>query len=240
MVFALGFSMLSGFESSVREKNNSEVLSIALIDTGVNTKMRVFQDYSITQNSNIPSGEHGSMVLSLILGKVGNLAPVSVDRVKVFSIDVGSEPTANRLAHAINSAVQNKAKVINISMGIRRDSQQLKQAVEKAKASKVLIIAAAGNVRFLSPDYPARYPSVISISAIDARGEKWGYSPSNGVDGYNLGDNVLVLDGLGRHQYVSGTSFAAALVTHEVLTKYLSGDIANLVEFRPTLTSLPN
>jgi serine protease len=73
--------------------------------------------------------------------------------------------------------------VINLSLGGGGESQLMKEAIDHAYSKGVVLIAAAGNSNQNSASYPARYPKVIGVSALDAAGNKAPYSSFGaGVD----------------------------------------------------------
>jgi len=70
--------------------------------------------------------------------------------------------------------VRNGAQVINMSLGAPQSSQAERAAIDRAAAAGVLVVAAAGNENTSAPSYPAAYPTVISVAAIDAqRNRAW-------------------------------------------------------------------
>ena len=80
------------------------------------------------------------------------------------------------IAESIKFAADNSADVINMSLGGGGASIMLEEAIKYAHSKGVVIVAAAGNEGRNSAAYPARYPDVISVSAIDAAGDKASYS----------------------------------------------------------------
>jgi membrane-anchored mycosin MYCP len=89
----------------------------------------------------------------------------------------GSEPTPDTLARGILTAVQNDADVIVVAAPVYRDDRDLETAVETALAQNVVIVAAAGDLGSRddgNPDpYPASYPGVIGVGALDENGQIW-------------------------------------------------------------------
>jgi serine protease len=69
----------------------------------------------------------------------------------------------------------NKAHIINMSIG-GPNSNTLKSAITDAAAQDVLIVAAAGNSNTDSPLYPAAYPEVVSVAAVNIGADKAFYS----------------------------------------------------------------
>jgi hypothetical protein len=65
---------------------------------------------------------------------------------------------------------------MNISMGTIEDNPLIEEAVLLAQSQNVIIVAASGNSAQGEASYPAAYPSVISVGAVDARGEHLNFS----------------------------------------------------------------
>ncbi|AEE45098.1 S8 family serine peptidase [Cellulomonas fimi] len=87
----------------------------------------------------------------------------------------GTGPDVPRLAAGIDAAVARGARVLNVSMSTPVDHPELRAAVERATAAGALVVASAGN-RATSSDetdglrYPAAYPGVLGVAAVDASG----------------------------------------------------------------------
>jgi serine protease len=84
--------------------------------------------------------------------------------------------TVSDIAEAIRFAADNGADVINLSLGGFGDTHVLKEAIDYAHQKGVVIIAAAGNSNANAAAFPARYPNVIAVSALDSTGAKAAYS----------------------------------------------------------------
>ncbi len=67
-------------------------------------------------------------------------------------------------------------KVINMSLGSNAPSETLRRAVERAEAAGVVVVAASGNDGESRVDYPAAFPTVIGVGAVDQRRIKTPYS----------------------------------------------------------------
>ncbi len=77
------------------------------------------------------------------------------------------------------------AKVINMSLSSDSSSTTESNAIQAALTAGVIIVAAAGNKNSSDPRYPAAYPGVIAVGAIDLSGELAPYS--------NYGSHVSVV-----------------------------------------------
>ncbi len=83
---------------------------------------------------------------------------------------------AARLANATGQLPTRAANVINMSLGGSSASQTLGDAIASAIARNVTVVAAAGNENTSDLRYPASFPGVISVGAIDLSGGKAPYS----------------------------------------------------------------
>lgn len=78
--------------------------------------------------------------------------------------------TEVEFAKAIDDAVADEVDVINLSVKYPRDLEPIREAIERAVAADIVIVAAAGNngdKEKPSDTYPANYPGVIGVGAID-------------------------------------------------------------------------
>jgi subtilisin family serine protease len=148
---------------------------IAIIDSGIVVENPYINRNNITQIviDKISAGsskQHGTMVAGLIIGNgngystPGGLLP----NAKILSIQSGTDigMTPNQLAYSIKLAVERGAKIINISFGTSTSTIELKEAVKDALSHGAIIVAAAGNEKQLTNDYPAAYPGVIAVSIL--------------------------------------------------------------------------
>jgi serine protease len=71
------------------------------------------------------------------------------------------------LANDSGTVPARRADVINLSLGSDASSATEQQAYDLARAAGVVIVAAAGNQGNNTPFYPAAYPGVIGVSAVD-------------------------------------------------------------------------
>ena len=91
--------------------------------------------------------------------------------VRVLDVDGRGDTFA--LAEAIIWAVDHgHASVINMSLGSDADATVLEESIAYAQSRGVLIVAAAGNDNLDNPQYPAVYPDVLGVTAVDDAGHK--------------------------------------------------------------------
>jgi subtilisin family serine protease len=125
------------------------------------------------------------------------------------------------LANGIAYAVAHGAQVISMSIGYSAPSGAVRGELQKAYDHGVVVIASAGNSggpagsgRSQAPEsFPANYPGVISVGAVDWRGAVAGFSSDNlSVQMAAPGVAVPAQGRDGQYWSVSGTSPACALV----------------------------
>ncbi|MFM2437580.1 MAG: hypothetical protein RLZ55_391 [Actinomycetota bacterium] len=170
--------------------------------------------------STIDNGGHGQQVAGTVNSVTGNgvalagLAPAArLMPVRVFN-DFASATTAD-VAAGVIWAADHGATVINISLGWADDADAVvAAAVQWALGRNVPIVAAAGNYGTYSPVvFPAAYPGVIGVGAVDSSKAAATYSSRGSwVDVMAPGSAVPVLCPNwtpGKGCTASGTSFAS-------------------------------
>jgi subtilisin family serine protease len=152
---------------------------------------------------------HGTHVAGIarLVAPQSTLIPIRVLNDDGWGTTVG-------LASGILQAVAMQADVINMSLGLTRDVPMVRHAVEHAMSRKIGLVASAGNNATRDEQYPANYPGVFSVTAVDDDDRLApfaGRGPS--VDVSAPGTRVISLfaRGPGRGLYASGsgTSMAA-------------------------------
>lgn len=163
-------------------------VTVAVIDTGVSpvsdlkgTKIVSGYDFVNDKVEAYDDNGHGTHVAGTIAqstnngyGVAGIAYEATIMPLKVLSASGGG--TISDIAEAIKFAADNGADVINMSLGGSGASELMQEAVDYAYNKGVVVIAAAGNSGENAASYPARYPHVIGVSALDASGNKAWYS----------------------------------------------------------------
>ncbi|WP_418222680.1 S8 family peptidase [Clostridium isatidis] len=240
-VFILIFILLNLFTAC---KNNTDLIRIAVIDTGINKevlrKNTVLDGWNYvlrSDNTEDPDG-HGTMVSSLIVGskdgkikgksKKVNLIPLVCSGINEYGKEMKNTPSL--AAQAIRDAIDKyNCKIINISSGVLEDIENLRAAVEYAEEKRVVVISSAGNDGNEEIYYPAGYDTVISVGSLDINGDIAEFSQKNNrVDVLVKGTDIKVIGNDGNVYRVDGTSFSCA---------YVTGEVANLLIDNPQLTT---
>lgn len=136
------------------------------------------------------SNFHGTHVAGIAaasdntLGIVGVSPGATIYPIRVLGRDgVGS--SADLIDALRWAAGRDEIDVINLSLGGLGPSSALKEAIDHAEANDKLIVAAAGNQGTDEPTYPAAYPNVIGVGAVDGGSVRASYS--------NIGQSVDVV-----------------------------------------------
>lgn len=163
-------------------------VTVAVIDTGVSpvpdlatTKFVEGYDFVHDRTDATDDYGHGTHVAGTIAqstnngyGVAGIAYEASLMPLKV--LDESGTGTIADIAEAIRFAADHGAQVINMSLGGGGESALMQEAINYAHSKGLVIIAAAGNANDSNASYPARYPHVIGVSALNAAGEKAPYS----------------------------------------------------------------
>lgn len=170
---------------------------------------------------------HGTHVAGTIAALDNSIGVVGVaPQAKLFAAKVMNSSGTGYLsavADGILACVANGAQVINLSVGGSRDAEVLRLAVQYAANQGATLVAAAGNEGCECPLYPASYPEVLRISAVDSRLRLASFSNFGDIDFTAPGKSVRsTVMGSGYATY-SGTSMAAPHVSGVVALMLSAG-----------------
>ncbi|WP_067804213.1 S8 family serine peptidase [Actinomadura formosensis] len=144
-----------------------------------------------------------------------------------FAEFTGGARFAGTIAQGIRYAADHGADVVNLSLGRSYPTPREREAVAYAIRRNVVVVAAAGNAagseavergagRGGHPrySYPASFPGVISVAAVDAEGRHVAFSNRNsGVVVSAPGVQIIGAGPDGRYWIGDGTSPATAFVS---------------------------
>ena len=154
---------------------------------------------------------HGTFISSIILA---NTRDTRVMPVRVLNSD--GSGTAETVAKGIRYAADQGAQIINLSLSGQSDEPALRDAIAYAAAKGVVLIAAAAS-NSSSLGYPAAYPQVIAVGAINQNNTIANFALANAgqVAVFAPGDEIYGIANLGSKVWMSGNSMAAAFVSAE-------------------------
>ncbi|MEW8958137.1 MAG: S8 family peptidase, partial [Moorella sp. (in: firmicutes)] len=205
----------------VWEETAGEKVKVAVLDTGIDAGHPDLKaNIRGTQNIKFPGWEagdgngHGTHVAGIIAALNNNFGVVGVaPRAEIYAVKIFNRRGNGYISEIIAGldwALQNKMQVVNMSFGTTRPSQALEEAVRRCVQAGMVLVAAAGNEgKENSVMYPARYPGVIAVSAIDRKNNLASFS-SRGPEVTVAAPGVDILSTYpgGKYRTMSGTSMA--------------------------------
>ena len=134
---------------------------------------------------------------------------------KVFSGQNCRWSYASDLVRAVQQCASSGSKIVTMSLGGYRSSSLERDAFQKLFENEgILFVAAAGNGGNSRYSFPASYPFVMSVGAIDARNTVATFSQfNNQVDISGPGVRVQSTTGSDSYSFYSGTSMATPHVS---------------------------
>ncbi|RIL05314.1 MAG: hypothetical protein DCC71_10900 [Proteobacteria bacterium] len=165
---------------------------------------------------------HGSMLAGIVGALAGNdfgiagLAPgaelISIAACTPDPAGAGDACALADLLRGVDRAWEEKAQVVNLSL-VGPPNPLLRRAMDRLDQLGVLLVAAVGNEATDVPRYPAAYPSVIGVGAIDRDGAPYARG-NRGESVEVLAPGVEIVSSVpgDRFAFGDGTSLAAAHV----------------------------
>lgn len=198
-----------------------ENVVIAVLDTGVDLEHEDLVDNLLPGknfiNPKLPPYDdngHGTHVTGIICASNNDIGVVGVaPKAKVIPIKVLDKKGGGNLsnvAKAIRYAVDEGVDFITMSLGSKNPVKEIHESIKYAVSKKVVIWCAAGNSgKTRNIFYPAAYPEVIGIGAIDENFNRASFS-CTGPDLDFVTPGVSILSTVPKSWYavLSGTSMA--------------------------------
>ena len=230
--FSYGADMFgSKYAKQYLETIDAPEINMALIDGGINFRLKSFKDTNRVIDSGInlsDTGEegtaqadvgslstvyHGSHITSILLDNTAS----NVNIIGYKAMNRDGYGTLSAVATCVQQAVEDGADIINLSLnGIGEPPSLIKEAIQDAYKNGVICVVAAGNYNDdVSYYYPANMDEVFTVGAVDNRGNpcflsNYGEELDFVAPGYQI--EVYGNSSLDKPQYVNGTSFAAPFI----------------------------
>lgn len=207
-----------------------EGINVAILDTGIDythddLKGCIKGGINFTSDDRTDYMDrcgHGTFCAGIIAaaengkGLIGVAPNVNVYAVKVLG-DKG-QGSINWLMQGINWCIENNIDVISMSLGFPQSTPEMHETIINAYNHGIIMVAAVGNDnRETEVEFPARYPEVIGVTAIDNCERLGGFCTTGSkievaAPGVNITSTYL------HNLYAngSGTSFAAPHISGAV------------------------
>lgn len=219
-----------------------EPVTVGMIDSAIHTGHAVFQNLTpdrlqiqrFMAPELVSPVNHGTAVASVLIGDDSALGPLLPNATVYSATAVHGQDryrqgaTALNLMRATAWLIEQDVSVINISL-TGPENRVLERVLGMAMANNVAIVAAAGNNGAHSPPvYPAAYPGVTAVTAVDRNGDiyRWANQGEH-VEFAALGVDLPVARSDGTIGRLSGTSLAAPIVSAYLACAiaHASGDV---------------
>ena len=138
------------------------------------------------------------------------------------------------IARAVRYAIERKADVISMSLGSIYPDSYIRAAVQEAINAGIIVVAASGNDGCECMSYPANYPEVLSVGALDQTNARASFS--------SYGENLDVM-APGVNLYTTSwtptnntSHYAGGVAGTSLATPLVSGMVTSLLGTYPALS----
>jgi len=201
---------------------------VGVIDTGADISWPALA-HSIVRTEGFADGGYTSRAHGTLVSEIVARSGAHLTVADVFGVDADNRliAPAAAIASALDWLVASGVRVINISIE-GPDNFVLAHVIKRALAADVAIVAAAGNGGpAAAPAFPAAYPGVIAVTAVDENGEV--YRRANRGDYIAFAARGVHVESeyesaTSKAKTVSGTSFASPVVA-AAIARRLDGSV---------------
>ena len=210
----------NGSAAALQKKRSDDgVHRIGLIDAGIDVTHPAFHASPIHTwgcgSRSLPSA-HGTAIASVLVGDAPGFRGV-LPGAQLYAADVYCDsPTGgavDTLADAFGWLAHERVAVINVSL-VGPDNAMLARVVHALTSRGILLVAAVGNDGpAAAPLYPAAYPQVVAVTAVDSHRRVLIEAGRGSHVMFAAPGADMAAAGLGgKYAAVRGTSFASPIV----------------------------
>lgn len=199
---------------------------IGMIDTGINVDhdalagQRLTVSQAVLAEREAAGRQHGTAIAAMLIGRLDSKVPGLLPSAELIAVEAfhrrsGTEATdAFAVADALQQLVDADVQVVNLSFS-GPENAVFGRVVADALAREVGLVAAAGNGGpGAPPAYPAAWPGVLAVTAVDAGLNPYRQAARGPhVDFAAPGVNLWTAASISGGRLRSGTSYAAPFVT---------------------------
>lgn len=231
----------AGWPSALRPR-------LGMIDTGINLDhpalagRNLYVDQIDLGTRDAASRQHGTAIAALLVGSVEGRVPGLLPDATLIAVEAFhkrgtlEQADAFSISSAIDLLMSKEVDVINMSFS-GPANVVFKRAIVQAATQGIGLVAAAGNAGpGAEPAYPAAWPQVIAVTAVDARQQV--YRQANQGPYIALaapGVNVWTAASVSGGRLRSGTSYAAPFVTAALAVERVRAPNTNIAEITSQL-----
>lgn len=220
MLLVVGCTKYETWHKSAQVKPGSVIkpikqVKLAILDSGVETAHAQLENVEAAFNTITKTSDtndkfnHGTKIAGVIGDREFGLNP----HVKLYDIQVLNERgqgSWQQICAGIDKAIEFDVDIINMSLGFNYDPPGFKACIDRAIANDIIVVASAGDNASERVNFPARYPNVISVSAISEEGSFYKFASSGKIDYVAPGVDIPTRSVDGKMELESGSSLAAA------------------------------
>jgi len=221
------------------QEGDGKAVKVAIIDSGIEIGHPALKGLSLSDDIAVSSGRinirveegggvdvygHGTAVASILLQEAPH-----VEIGSFRALDSSNHSRNFVIAECVNQAIARGYHIINCSFGCRglpRYVMEYKEWVDSAYLAGVHVVAACSNVDAGIREWPAYFPSVISVHSTDCGKSEFFHRNDSMISFLAKGERVEVPWIDGKIKIETGSSFATPVVT---------GKIARILSVMPEL-----
>jgi subtilisin family serine protease len=206
-------------------------VKIAVLDTGILPHIALPQLSKSIAIMPLPEDlamvqSHATAVASLIAGRhpmARGVAP-AVDLISIRILDDRGTSDSFAIAAGLLAAMDARVDIVNLSLGEQQDNPLISEAIRMVLDQGIVVVASSGNEGLQEAKFPAAYPGVIGVGAVDASGERMAFSNLGSELGLTApGYGVNAASSSGGFISISGTSASAPLVAGAIAATMSDG-----------------
>jgi hypothetical protein len=165
-----------------------EGVIVAVVDTAIQGEAVGIKDFllpavSVAGAATPPADQlaHGTSMAATLLRGLAQVAggETGGTSVRLLPVDVygnNEAATTYEVALGLQAAINGGASIVNLSLGGEDPSPFIQQLIRAGRDRGVVFLAAAGNEPVTDPTFPAAYPEVVAVTALNRRGEVAAYA----------------------------------------------------------------
>ena len=202
-----------------------------------------------TLDPNASVSDHLGHGTQMALIASGTITPLGADTqshfttavVAIQGFDENGITSNDAVTTGIHRAIESGARVLSLSWHTQTQSRFLETCLTEASKKGLIVVAAAGNTPTGEPVYPAAYPDVIAVGALQTDGSDWKQSNfGDFVDVKAPGFANMPVGYKGPPGIYAGTSISTAFVAHQIAGYLMTNPNATREQILHYLKSIEN